>query len=88
MSHEAPALRACLLDLLAQRSPEASICPSEVARSMAPAQDAWRALMEPVRHQAQQLAREGVIVITQGAHSLDPEGPFNGPIRLRRGPGF
>jgi hypothetical protein len=84
---DALAIRASLLALLARRDPEASICPSEVARALAPQGD-WRSLMGPVREVAQSLAQAGVVVITQGQAPLPPKGPFHGPIRVRRGPGF
>ncbi|WP_263262461.1 DUF3253 domain-containing protein [Pseudomonas sp. RIT-PI-S] len=84
---DAGEISACLLALLAQRDPGASICPSDVARALGDA-DTWRALMDPVRAQAQALARTGKVVITQGSRQLPAEGPFHGPIRLRRGPNF
>jgi hypothetical protein len=93
MNAGAPAIRARVLGLLSQRAAASSICPSEVARALAPQEPAngplgWRALMEPVRDQARHMAREGLVVITQGQQALSPDEPFEGPIRLRRGPGF
>lgn len=89
MTPRAPAIRACVLGLLSQRAATASICPSQVARALGTQHpQGWRALMEPVREQARHLANEGVIVITQGSQALAPDRPFDGPIRLRRGPGF
>lgn len=93
MNPGTPAIHACVLGLLGQRAATASICPSEVARALAPQEPAegalgWRALMEPVRDQARHMAREGLVVITQGRQALAPDEPFEGPIRLRRGPGF
>lgn len=52
-------------ELLAQRAPHASICPSEVARSLATEEAAWRALMSEVRRLADELAQAGKIVVTQ-----------------------
>jgi hypothetical protein len=52
-------------ELLAQRAAHASICPSEVARSLATEEAAWRALMPEVRRLADELAQAGKIVVTQ-----------------------
>ncbi|KPN17042.1 hypothetical protein AO715_02850 [Xanthomonas sp. Mitacek01] len=71
--------------LLSDRAPDASICPSEVARRLWPG-DAWREAMPNVRRVAARLADVGVIRITQSDAELDPASPMTGPIRLRRGP--
>jgi hypothetical protein len=76
-----PELQKYLLDLLHRRGPGKSICPSEVARSVAP--EDWRPLMESVRTAARELARAGRIRITQGDAELDPDGDWSGPVRLR-----
>jgi hypothetical protein len=81
-------IEARMLAMLAERSPDASICPSEVARSLATEDAAWRALMAPVREVATALAVQGSVIITQGQQQVVPEGPFKGPIRLRRGPAY
>ena len=81
-------LRRCLLELLSQRAPAASICPSEVARAHSSDEGQWRALMQPVREVAMDLARRGLIEITQGSARVDPDAAVTGPIRLRRGPRF
>lgn len=73
--------------LLASRAPDASICPSEVARRLY-AEDAWRDAMAKVRRVAVALAADGVIRITQSDVVLDPDAPVSGPIRLRRGAGW
>lgn len=83
-----------VLDLLGQRMPTASICPSEVARALAAdaqnTQDtqAWRALMPAVRRVAADLARAGYVSMTRGDAALHPDAIGRGPIRLRRGPRF
>jgi hypothetical protein len=77
-----------IVELLCQRAPDASICPSEAARALADNETDWRGLMQPVREAAAELAREGRIVITQGNSRLDPAHIGNGPIRLRRGPAW
>ncbi len=70
-------------ELLDGRAAGASICPSEAARSVAPAEDAWRSLMEPARRAARRLAHRGEVVITQRGRVVDP-GDIRGPIRIRR----
>ena len=75
-----------LLALLAARAPEASICPSEVARALVPRDEqAWRALMPQVRAVAATLARQGRLRITRHGSELSPEQLGGGPIRLHRG---
>ena len=71
------------LELLGERAPDATICPSEVAR--AASADAWRMLMPAVRMAASRLATEGTIVITQGGRPITAETTWRGPVRLGRG---
>ena len=68
--------------LLDARPPQASICPSEVARAASP--ERWRSELDAVREVARHLSRRDVLVITQRGRALDPDEPFRGPIRLRR----
>jgi hypothetical protein len=75
------ALEAAILDLLEHRDRGATICPSEVARAVAP--DDWRPLMEPVRRAARRLVAEGRLEILQGGRVVDPD-TARGAIRLRR----
>ena len=58
-----------------------SICPSEVARGLAP--DGWRPLMGPVRAAAAALSREGRLDILRKGKPIAPE-EMHGVIRLRR----
>jgi len=81
-------LSAAIITLLRRRLPEASICPSEVARAACPAHAEWRTLMAPVRRAAAELARARIIVIRRKGHALHPHDIHRGPIRLRRGPAF
>lgn len=74
-------LEAEILSKLGERARGATICPSEVARALAP-DDEWRALMEPVRQAARRLVAKGVLDITQGGHAVDAS-TAKGPIRLR-----
>lgn len=77
-----------IIDLLRRRMTDASLCPSEVARTLAAGNAPWRPLMQPVRDAAAALARADVIRITQGERTLDPGDIDRGPIRLRRGTAF
>ncbi|MBA2322300.1 MAG: DUF3253 domain-containing protein [Deltaproteobacteria bacterium] len=70
-----------ILALLAERAPDATICPSEAARALDP--EDWRGRMDDVRAAAARLAAAGVIEVTQGGAVVDP-GAARGPIRLRR----
>lgn len=79
----AEAIAATIERLLAARAADSSVCPSEVARALAPA-PAWRALMPAVRDVARALARAGRVRVTQGGHTLDPDEPWRGALRLRR----
>jgi len=77
-----------ILTLLTQRALSASICPSDVARSLSDDEAEWRALMPSVREVAVKLAQEGRVLITQRGATLNPDVSTRGPIRLRRGPRF
>jgi len=81
-------IAAAIIDLLGQRAPSASLCPSEVARALRPEPGDWRPLMQPVREAAAALAREDRIIITRKDEHLDPDALGSGTFRLRRGPGF
>lgn len=74
-------LEAAILDLLAARSRDATICPSEAARRVAPGD--WRPLMEPARRAARRLVARGELEIVQAGRVVDPS-TARGPIRLRR----
>jgi hypothetical protein len=88
MSHREADIAQEIRRLLAARAPDASICPSDVARSLRAHESAWRALMPRVRDAARQMARDGLVEIAQRGLALDPEARFQGPVRLRRGPRF
>ena len=75
-------LQVAILRMLEQRAAGASVCPSEVARSMRP--ETWRELMSVVRDAACALARAGSIEITQRDRVLAPNERLRGAIRLRR----
>ncbi|MCT1425526.1 DUF3253 domain-containing protein [Corynebacterium sanguinis] len=76
-------MREAIVDKLAARAPESSICPSEVARELG--DDSWRVVMPAVREAAAQLALRGVVVATQSDTVVQADAA-NGPIRIRRGP--
>jgi hypothetical protein len=75
------ALERAMLELLGARSRSASICPSEVARSVAP--NDWQRLMEATRRAARRLAAAGRVEITQRGRVVDPS-TASGPVRIRR----
>ena len=75
-----PDLGHAILELLSRRAPDATICPSEAARAVAP--DDWRPLMDPARDAAARVAARGRLEVLQGGREVDPEGA-RGPIRLR-----
>ena len=75
-------IRLAIGDLLDRRRADATICPSEVARALAP--DAWRPWMPRVRTVAVAMAKEGVLEIRQGGRAVDPRATLRGPIRLGR----
>jgi hypothetical protein len=75
------ALEAAIVELLAGRARDASICPSEAARHVGG--ETWRELMEPARMAARRLVERGEVQITQGGQVVDPS-RAKGPIRIRR----
>ncbi|MCS3809839.1 DUF3253 domain-containing protein [Xanthomonas sp. 4461] len=80
-------IAALMRHLLAQRQPEQSLCPSEVARALSDDAAVWRNLMPQVREVAAAAARAGVVRVTQQGRTVQlPE--VRGPIRLMRGPQF
>jgi hypothetical protein len=74
-------LESLIIELLEGRAVDATICPSEVARTADP--DGWRDLMDPVRQAASRLVEQHEVVITQGGEVVDPASA-RGPIRIRR----
>ncbi|PWS34632.1 DUF3253 domain-containing protein [Falsiroseomonas bella] len=72
-----------ILRLTEQRGPAKSICPSDVARSLAPEESAWRPLLGKVRLAAVELARQGRIEVLRKGKPVDPGEEIRGVIRLR-----
>ncbi len=69
-----------ILRLTGARGPDRSICPSEVARALAP--EAWRPLLGQVRTEAIRLAEAGQIDILRKGRPVPVEA-VRGVIRLR-----
>jgi len=72
-------LEIAIVELVEQRSPDKTICPSDAARQVRP--DDWRVLMERTRLAARRLYVHNTIEVTRGGEPVDPWNPA-GPIRL------
>lgn len=72
--------RKTLLALLAERRSDATICPSEAARRLAP--EAWRSEMPAVHAAVRALEAAGLVVVTQSGAAVAAEG-IVGPYRIR-----
>lgn len=70
------------MELAESRGPTKSICPSEVARALAPE---WRALLPAVRRTALRLAAAGRIDVLRKGKPVGAEA-VRGVIRLRARP--
>ena len=70
-----------VLELLDERSSQASICPSELARRVGG--ELWREWLEPVRRAGRRLAARGRVEFTQRGRTVDPA-TVRGPVRIRR----
>lgn len=78
------ALEAEILRQTSERGAGKSICPSEVARALAPDEDAWRRLMGPIRAAAIRLARQGQVEVLRKGKPVSTDAEIRGVIRLRR----
>lgn len=78
------ALEAAILELLAERGSDKTICPSEAAKLAGgkTQRKNWESLMEPARAAARRLVAEQKIVIMQGGKVVDGS-TAKGPIRLK-----
>ena len=78
------ALEAAILELLAERGRDQTICPSEAAKNVGGEETRrdWEGLMEPARAAAHRLAGVGKVAITQHGQVVDPA-TAKGPIRLQ-----
>lgn len=75
-------IAATMHTLLETRAEGATICPSEVARAMAPAR--WRPLMGPVRQVAATMAAAGEVELRQRGRAVSPFEELRGPLRIAR----
>jgi hypothetical protein len=78
------ALESAILELLNERGPNKTICPSEAAKLVGETKSLhqWQPLMEPARAAARRLTAAGKILITQHGNPVDPA-TAKGPIRLK-----
>ena len=78
------ALESAILELLAERGRDKTICPSEAAKRVGglDTRRDWEGLMEPARAAARRLVAKGQISITQGGKVVDPS-TAKGAIRLK-----
>ena len=71
-----------MLTLVAERGPDKTVCPSEVARAVGGDHpDQWGPLMQPARRIAVDLMKQGRIVITRKGRIVDPD-DFKGVYRV------
>ncbi|TCD05865.1 DUF3253 domain-containing protein [Pedobacter frigidisoli] len=75
-----PDIAKTILATAGERGKEKSTCPSEIARSLFPAD--WRKHMEKVRGVAIDLQIQGKVIITQKGKPVDIE-KIKGPIRIK-----
>jgi hypothetical protein len=74
-------IRATVLALSRHRAPDATICPSDVARAIGGTR--WRALMEPVREVVRTLVDQDEVVVQQRGRTVPKGRAWKGPIRIR-----
>ena len=76
-------LEAAILELLTERGPGKTICPSEAAKLVGgkDTRRDWEGLMEPAREAARRLAKAGRLRVTQKGKVVDAT-EAKGPIRL------
>jgi hypothetical protein len=74
------AITDAMLRIAAERGPEKSLCPTDVARAVST--ENWRPLLGPVRKVAADLARQGKIEILRKGKPINPD-DMRGVIRLR-----
>ena len=79
---EANRISEAIIKRATERSPDKSVCPSEIARELFPAD--WRKHMEEVRTAAIELHHQGKVVITQKGEPVDPTN-IEGPVRIKIG---
>ena len=84
MGDKDAALEAAILELLAERGRDKTICPSEAAKLVGGKDERkdWEGLMEPARAAARRLVAAGKIVVTQKGVMVDAS-TAKGAIRLK-----
>ncbi len=75
------AARDAVLTLVAKRAPEATVCPSEVARALAAGADEWRTAMPAVHAAVDRLVADGVVRLSWKGMPLPARA---GPYRIGR----
>jgi hypothetical protein len=80
MNHQPKSISQTILSMATERGADKTICPSEVAREMFPAN--WRKHMEEVRQAAVDLQQQGKVTITQKGEPVDVN-KIKGPIRIK-----
>lgn len=63
-----------------ERGPDKTVCPSEIARALFPAN--WRNYMQQIRDAAVELQKEGKVTITQKGLPVNVD-HIKGPIRIK-----
>jgi hypothetical protein len=69
-----------ILTMAAERAPDKTVCPSEIARALFPTN--WRKHMQDIRDAAVELQKDGKITMTQKGQPVD-DGNIKGPIRIK-----
>lgn len=81
---KAKTIRQTILSMADERGAEKTVCPSEIARSLAGSDEKeWRKLMHPIRVEVVRLADEGEIVVKRKGRVVDHH-DFKGIYRLSR----
>lgn len=70
-----------IMELLGERGPGKTICPSDVARRLEP--EDWRPLMPKVREAADGLRERKLVQVTQKGKAIASAQEAKGPIRIR-----
>ena len=73
-------IQEAILETAAERGPNKTTCPSEIARALFPAD--WRQHMAEVQTEAIALQKMGKVEITQGGKPVDPNN-IKGPVRIK-----
>lgn len=78
----ADGIQSLITSMVAERGPDKTVCPSEVARAIAGSDETqWRLLMQPIRRVAVAMARAGTVTIRRKGRTVDPD-DFKGIYRL------